>query len=173
MQGLILIWADYVTSLVSASGKRRDCLTQGCFRSKCVRDAHDYGVVYAGRGAGRIPLLPVCGLWGLGTWGCAHLFWWLSGSCLSPFLGMDGSGESHLRASAPASWYVVTWHHFNTENNTHRNVWLLWIYLIFLTTLPICFLCLWFCFLMHAHLKLLCLTAGLTLLLLCFVFFIL
>lgn len=173
MQGLILIWADYVTSFVSASGKWKDCVTQGFFRSKCVRDAHDYSIVYTGWGSGRVPLLPVCGLWGLGAWGCDHLFWWLSSSWLSPFLGMDDSGESHLRASAPASWYVVTWHHFNTENNTHRNVWLLWIYLIFLTTLPTCSLCLWFCFLMHTHLKLLCLTAGLTLLLLHSVSFIL
>lgn len=131
------------------------------------------GVVYAGRGAGRIPLLPVCGLWGLGTWRpCPPV---LVAQRLLPSVPFSAwmaqeSPISGLRLLRRGMW----WHDIiNTENNTHRNVWLLWIYLIFLTTLPICFLCLWFCFLMHAHLKLLCLTAGLTLLLLCSVFFIL
>lgn len=124
-----------------------------------------------GTGCRQDPPAPCLWAVRLGAWGCAHLFWLLSSSWLSRFLGTDGSGESHLRTSAPASWYVVTWHHFNTENNTHRNVWPLCIYLIFLTTLPICFLCLWCCFLTHTHLKLLCLTAGLTLIIMFCLFY--
>lgn len=145
---------------MSASGKWRACLTKGCFRSKCVRDAHDYGIMSAGRGAGRIPCSLSVGCEDLGPEAVPTCSGYSAALDSVPFLAWmaQESPISGLRLLHHDMW----WHHFNTENNTQRNVWLLWIYLIFPTTLPICFLCLWCCFLMHTHLKLLCHTAGLT-----------